>query len=122
VASKHFPKTAAAQKFGLRDLNWFFRQWVYGTGLPTYSLEYEVVTKPDGMFVNGIVKQDGVPADWQMVLPLVMSFDGGQEARTTVGAVGASTPFTLKVPMKPRKVELDPYSWILSERTTSRSK
>jgi hypothetical protein len=122
VASKHFPNTPTAQKFGLRDLNWFFRQWVYGTGLPTYQLDYEVVTKPEGMFVTGTVKQDGVPADWQMVLPLVMSFDGGQEARTTVAAAGASTPFTLKVPMKPRKVELDPYSWILSERTTSKGK
>ena len=122
VASRHFPRTPIAQKFGMQNLDWFFRQWVYGTGLPSYQLEYEVVTREGGMFVTGVVKQDGVGADWVMVLPLVMSFDGGQEANTTVSVTGPSTPFTLKVPIKPRKVELDPHSWIISERTTSRSK
>ena len=60
--------------------------------------------------------------DFVMILPLVLSFDGNQEARTTVAASGPVTPFELKVPIKPRKVELDPFSWILSERTTSRAK
>jgi hypothetical protein len=122
VANQHFARTPIAQKFGLRDLDWFFRQWVYETGFPTYQLDYEVQTQPDGMFLTGVVTQLGVPANWQMVLPLVMTFDGGQEARTSVGAVGPSTPFRLKVPMKPKKVELDPFSWVLSEKTTSKGK
>jgi uncharacterized heparinase superfamily protein len=72
--------------------------------------------------LTGTVKQDNVPADWQMVLPLVMSFDGNQEARSSVLANGASTPFQIKVPAKPKKVELDPFSWVLSEKTVSRGK
>lgn len=120
VANAHFARTPTAQKFGLRNLDWFFRQWVFGTGLPTYNLDARVVTKEDGLYVSGTVTQQGVPATWVNVLPLVLSFDGGQEARTTVLANGESTPFELKVPMKPRRVELDPFAWILSERTTSR--
>jgi hypothetical protein len=57
-----------------------------------------------------------------MVLPLVMSFEGNQEARTTVRAAGASAPFELKLPASPKKVELDPFSWVLSEKTTTRAK
>jgi aminopeptidase N len=123
VASQHFARTPTAQKFGLRDLDWFFRQWVYSTGLPTYQLEWQRRDDPDGsMFVTGTVRQDNVGADWQMVLPLVLSFDGGQEARTTVRAEGQSSTFELKVPARPRRVDLDPHQWVLSERTTSRGR
>ena len=123
VASAHFARTPIAQKFGLKDLDWFFKQWVYGTGLPMYSMEYEVKPNPaGGLLLTGVVKQDGVGPDFQMVLPLLMSFDGNQEARTTVRAAGPSTPFEIKVPAMPRKVELDPFNWVLSEKTTSRGK
>ena len=116
LASLHFARTPIAAKFGLTNLDWFFKQWVYGTGLPSYSLEYETVTQPDGTLVlKGVVKQTGVPADWQMVLPLVMSFDGNQEARTSVRATGESSTFEIKVPLKPRKVELDPFNWVLKK-------
>ena len=63
-----------------------------------------------------------MPADWQMVLPMVMTFEGNQEARTSIVAKGPSTPFEIKVPIKPKKVELDPFNWVLSEKTISRGK
>jgi len=123
VASQHFARTPIASKFGLRDLDWFFKEWVYETGLPTYQMEYETVTQPDGsLMVKGTVKQTNVDPDFQMVLPLVMTFDGNQQARTAVRAIGPSSTFELKVPQKPIKVELDPFSWVLSEKTTSRAK
>ena len=123
VASQHFARTPIASKFGLRDLDWFFKEWVYETGLPTYQMEYETVTQPDGsLMVKGTVKQTNVDPDFQMVLPLVMTFEGNQQARTAVRAMGPSSTFELKVPQKPIKVELDPFSWVLSEKTTSRAK
>ena len=123
VASLHFARTPNAGKFGMVNLDWFFKQWVYGTGLPTYALEYETKTTEGGaLMLTGTVKQTGVPDDFQMILPLVMTFDGDQIARTTVRANGPSTPFELKVPLKPKKVELDPQQWVLSEKTTSRGK
>ena len=122
VASQHFARTPIAQKFGLRDLDWFFRQWVYGTDLPSYQLEYSIKTQPDGIFASGVVKQDNVGADFSMVLPVVLTFDGGQEARTTVRATGPSTTFEFKLPAAPKKIELDPFSWVLSEKTTTRAK
>ena len=123
VASQHFARTPTAQKFGLRDLNWFFRQWVYGTELPSYQLEYEIKSPPEGgTFLSGVLKQDNVGKDWLMILPIVISFDGNQEARTTLRAAGPSTPFELKLPGKPRKVELDPASWVVSEKTLTKGR
>jgi aminopeptidase N len=123
VASLHFARTPIAGKFGLRDLDWFFNEWVYGTGLPTYQMEYETVAQPDGsLLLKGTVKQTSVDPDFQMVLPLIMTFEANQQARTSVRAVGPSSTFELKVPQKPTKVELDPFNWVLSEKTTSRAK
>jgi aminopeptidase N len=123
VASLHFARTPIAAKFNLQNLDWFFKEWVYGTGLPTYQMEYETAAQPDGsLMLKGTVKQTGVDADFQMVLPLVMTFEGNQQARTSVRAVGPNSTFELKVPQKPKTVELDPLHWVLSEKTTSRAK
>jgi hypothetical protein len=123
VASRHFAGTPTARKFALRDLDWFFRQWVYNTHLPTYTLEYEFKPNPDGSVnIAGVVKQDNAGPDWLMVLPVVLSFDNNQEARTTVRAQGPSTAFELKLPARPRKVELDPDMWVLSEKTLTKGK
>lgn len=124
VASKHFSNTPIANKFGLSNLDWFFKQWVYGIGLPTYQMDYTVAPGADGaLMLKGTVKQDNVGPDFQMVLPLIMSFEGNQEARTTVRANGPSTSFEIKLPAgaKLTKAELDPYLWVLSEKTTTKA-
>jgi len=121
VANEHFAKTPIAQKYRLKDLNWFFAQWVYKTELPSYQLEYQLVDQPDGStLVKGFVTQENVPEGWFMPLPLTFTFNNNQEARGTVHAYGAKTPFEIKLPMKPKKVELDPQKWILSEKTSTK--
>lgn len=122
VANEHFAKTPIAQKYGLKDLNWFFHQWVYQTNLPSYELEYQVQDDAGSVMVTGTVTQQNVPEGWFMPLPLVFSFGGDQEARGTVHAYGPKTPFQIKLPMKPKKVELDPHEWILSEKTSTKGK
>ena len=122
VAGEHFARTPIAQRYSLRDLNWFYRQWVLQTELPSYTLEYEITKHADGSpLIAGVIRQDNARPNWQMVLPLVLTF-GNQVARPTVAAAGPSTPFELKLPAVPTKVELDPAGWILSEKTTTRAK
>ncbi len=123
VANAHFAKTPIAQKYKLQDLNWFFNQWVYQSGLPSYQLEYQLQDQPDGsVLISGNITQENVPDDWFMPLPLVFSFDGNQTARGTVHALGPQTPFTIKLPKRPKKVELDPNDWILSEKTSTKTR
>lgn len=121
VANEHFVKTPVAKKFGLRDLNWFFAQWVYDTYLPSYTLEYSVEAQPDGSFMlKGNVIQENVPENFFMPLPLVINFGGDRVAMGSIAADGPKTPFNIKLPAKPQKVQLDPNSWILSEKTTTK--
>jgi aminopeptidase N len=109
----------------MTNLDWFFNEWVYRTGLPTYNVDYEMKDQGDGTFlVTGNVQQLNVPADWVMPLPIVFTLSTNQVARTTILAKGPSNPFqlTLRLPSKPVKVEIDPSSWILSEKTTIKGK
>jgi aminopeptidase N len=123
VASEYFAKTPIAQKYSLSNLDWFFDQWVDQAGLPAYTMEYALQDQADGTcVVAGTIHQDGVPASWVMPLPVTLTLGNGQTARTVVIAMGASTPFQLKLKGRPAKVELDPQSWVLSEKTTTKGK
>ena len=121
VAGEHFVKTRVAQKFGIRDLDWFFQQWVFSTALPSYRLEYSIEPDGDAFLIKGTVFQEGVPAgeNWFMPLPLVIRLDGDKVGRALVYAMGPQTPVNLRIASKPKAIELDPDMWVLSEKTTA---
>ena len=120
IANEHFAKSPIGRSYGMRDLNWFFKQWVYQSDLPSYQLNYHFEDQPDGkVLMTGTVTQDHTPGNWLMVLPVALTF-GGNVAYTTVIADGPSAPFALKLPARPSKVELDPQRWILSDNTSTK--
>lgn len=121
VANEHFARSPIAKKYGMTNLNWLFYQSVYKTALPSYELQYKVEDQPDGkVLISGTISQQNAPEDWMMILPVKISFGGQQEALGTVFVRGASSPFQIKLPMRPKKVELDPDRWILSEKISTK--
>jgi hypothetical protein len=72
--------------------------------------------------LTGTIRQENVPPHWVMALPVVLTFTNNQIGRAVVRAEGAESKVELKLPLRPVKVELDPLSWILSERTTTKSR
>jgi aminopeptidase N len=122
LASERLQNTALSRKYGYKDLNWFSRQWVLESYLPSYHLAYHVEDAPGGGFLlAGDLYQDGVPESehWFMSLPLVIHLPGGKVARGTIAALGAKTPVKINLPLKPEKVELDPDLWVLSDKTAA---
>jgi len=121
VANEHLKDTPLAQKYGYKSLNWFFQQWVEGTGLPSYKLKYHIESDAKGPILKGDLLQEGLPdnANWFMPLPLVIHFPGDKIARGTIAAQGLHTAINIRLPQIPDKVELDPDMWILSARTTT---
>lgn len=121
VAGEHFARTPIAKKYGIKDLNWFFSQWVWQTALPSYRLEYSIVDQPDGKaLVKGTVFQENAPDDWAMPLPVVLKFGENQWASGTILAHGPQQPINIMLPRKPESVELDPDFWVLSEKTSTK--
>jgi aminopeptidase N len=124
VVNERFPTTPIGRRLQTKDLDWFFRQWVYQTGLPSYALDYHIETQADGSFLlQGTLSQDDVPNDWFMPLPVRIETGKGRQALGVIYARGPQTPVRIRIGERPTKVELDPDRWILSAKTlTHRTK
>jgi hypothetical protein len=121
VASEHFARTPIAKRYRIANLDWFRAQWVENAYLPSYRLEYTLEPQPDkSVIVRGTVYQDNVPDNFITVLPVEAKFGKDQVGRFLAGAQGPMTPFAVKLPGPPDDVQLDPYRWILSEKTSTR--
>ncbi len=120
VANEHFASTPIAQTLQIKNLNWFFEQWVYESAFPSYELSYWIEPQPDGSaIVHGTVKQTDAPAQWAMPLPVVVHYTKDKVGRGIVLALGPERPATLRLPQVPESVELDPDRWVLSNKTTT---
>jgi aminopeptidase N len=122
VMNAHVGQTALARKFGYKDLNWFYRQWVLQAYLPTYRLTYELEDQADGnVLVKGTLAQGGIPdaEHWFMPMPLSITLSKGTVAIVPIAVEGKESSFRVKVPGRPQKIELDPELWVLSEKTST---
>jgi hypothetical protein len=122
VANKNFANTAIARQFNLKDLDWFFDYWVYGTGFPSYRLVYHLEPQPDGSaMVKGNLFQEGLAEDakWFMPLPVTVSFGKGTVEHYILATTGRQTEVSFKVSATPDKVELDPELFVISSRTST---
>ena len=123
VAGAHFANAPLGKMFGLKDLNWFFQQWVFEAKLPSYRMEYRIEPGDNNTaVVSGTLFQENAGPNWFMPLPVVFKFPGDQLGRAAVYANGPETAFKIPMPMKPNSVELDPDWWILSEKTSTKRK
>ncbi len=121
VVNEHFARTPIAQKYGMQNLNWLFSQAVYQSELPSYEMQYKITPEADGkVIVSGTVTQKNAGQNWVMVLPVKFGFGGKQEAMGTVIVQGPSTPFQIRLPAMPSKVQLDPDRWILAENVSAK--
>ncbi|UCE66832.1 MAG: hypothetical protein JSU85_02140, partial [Candidatus Zixiibacteriota bacterium] len=64
------------EEFTGEDVNWFFDQWVYGMEIPEYKFGYTYSATEDGKYgVTCNVKQEKVPDDFQMLVPITVLFE-----------------------------------------------
>lgn len=121
VASAHFVNTPVAKNLRLKNLDWFFQQWVYEARLPSYRLEYTIEPGQNGQVVlNWTVVQDNAGPNWFMPIPVVLKFPGDKKASAIVYVKGLKTSSKITLPAKPSSVELDPDYWILTEKTITK--
>lgn len=115
ASTEDFQRTV--EKHAGMNMGWFFKQWVYNTGIPSYKYSYNVEEAPGGKYkVNLRVKQENVPADFQMHVPVLIDFGDGKAARMRVLVRGASSePQLPLMPLKPEKVVFNDLGSVLCE-------
>jgi hypothetical protein len=96
-------------------LNWFFNQYVYGTGIPHYEFHYEVKSANGQWTLTGNLKRSGVPEPWMDVVPIFVERDGKQVRLGIVGASKPDSPISVNLPFNPGKVQVNSNEELLAE-------
>lgn len=112
IVERHMTK--AMDLNGNHRMAWFFREYVFGTGLPRYSISYRLRPAVGGKWtVAGTLTRTGVPANWEDLVPVYGRFREGDAELGLLAARAPRVRFEITVPEKPRKVLLEDSARIL---------
>ncbi len=113
IVEKHMSKTMDLAGNG--RLDWFFREWVYGTQIPKYHFEYQITPADSGKVnLHMTVTQSDVDDQFVMLVPVFADFGKGMVRIGQLGVHGNSTrKADVVLPMQPKKVALNAYKDIL---------
>jgi len=96
-------------------LNWFFNQYVYGTGIPHYEFHYDVQSANGQWTLTGTLKRSGVADTWIDMVP-VFAEPGGKQVRLgLINSTKPSTSFSVNLSFNPGKVQLNSNEELLAE-------
>jgi hypothetical protein len=100
-----------------KDMDWFFDQWVYGTGIPEYNFSWSSNLLKNGNYlVQCRVYQENVAKDFQMYVPIQVSFGDKGVARLRLLIDGNKTDFDLpEMPFKPEEITFNYLESVLCE-------
>ncbi|HEY0547668.1 MAG TPA: M1 family aminopeptidase [Pyrinomonadaceae bacterium] len=93
-------------------LRYFFAQWVEGTGVPEFQVEYQIIRTRSGKFVTrGTVRQSF--ESLRLPVELSLRSEGGNTQLTTVRMDEKSEDFSFESTGSPVEVSVDPNNKIL---------
>lgn len=108
---------------GDKKMDWFFTQWIYGTEIPRYRLDYTLTPEADGKCLLSFkVTQSEVSQGFRMPVPIYLDFDGSKLVRLgEVKIFGSSTTEEIKVtlPQKPKRVLINANYDVLASESVS---
>ncbi|HXM94908.1 MAG TPA: M1 family aminopeptidase [Candidatus Dormibacteraeota bacterium] len=106
--------TPAMDLDGGRSMEWFFDEWVRGTGIPHYRVEFSTRKTDQGYLVRGKLFQTGVPQSFIASVPLYSNIPAGRNSLAArVIAIGPETSFQFFANAAPRKLAIDPQMTLL---------
>lgn len=106
--------TPAMALEGGRSMEWFFEQWVRGTGIPHYRVEFSTHHTDKGEAVRGKLFQTGVPRSFITSVPLFANNGSGHIIFLgEVVAAGPETSFHFITQVPPHKLVIDPQMTLL---------
>ncbi len=82
-------------------LDWFFNEYVYGTALPSYKIDYSFDKDANGDVVFGLkVTQSGVDDKFRMIVPIYLELADGRVANLGRARLIGNSSVDQKVPLK----------------------
>jgi len=110
--------TPAMDLEGNRRMDWFFDEWVKKTGIPHYSVKFEVKPRGNEFVVAGRLEQSGVDDLFTAPVPLYATRPGPGSKPVLLGVVittGPETRFRFTSRIRPAHLSIDPHMTILCQ-------
>ncbi len=100
MVEKHMTQEMQAVSNG--NMDWFFNEYVYGTALPTYKVDYSNVEKSaDGTPVLSFkISQSGVGDSFRMLVPIYLELEDGRSVFLGRGKITGNSSIEAKVPLR----------------------
>ncbi|MEX2302861.1 MAG: M1 family aminopeptidase [Bryobacterales bacterium] len=108
-AARHLPAAWPDPKLEI-----FFDQWIYGTGIPKYKLEYSTKGKAPRIEFRARLTQQNVPNHFTALVPVRIDTLPGRSTTEYIRSDGAVTEFNLVLRNPPSSVTLDPHKNVLA--------
>jgi hypothetical protein len=114
MVEKHM--TRAMDLEGNHKMDWFFNQYVYGTGISQYSLRAAVEPTPDGKtHLKGALTRSGVPESWKDVMPVYGHLGDKTFRLGTLSATHSTEPLDYTLPGKIDRLTINDFDDVLTE-------
>lgn len=95
-------------------MEWFFAQYVRGTNIPHYKVQFTSKRTEKGFQIRGKLLQSGVPESFIAPVPLYAATNLGRSVYLgTVTATGKETSFSFTSTTEPHKLLIDPHRTLL---------
>ncbi len=115
MVEKHMTREMNVTGDGKMD--WFFNQYVYGTALPAYKLDYSIDGAAEEYSLALKITQSGVDDNFKMLVPLYLELGNGRIVRLGAAAMTGNTTVEQKVPLglkeKPKRAMLNYFDDVL---------
>jgi hypothetical protein len=86
---------------GNHRLDWFFNEYVFGTALPTYKIDYTFEKDANGDVIFGFkVTQSGVDDKFRMLVPIYLELADGRTINLGRARLTGNSSIDQKVPIK----------------------
>ena len=108
-ASTRSFEAAVTRAFG-GPMTWFFDQWVYGVDVPTYRSDLEVsplVDQDAPYLLHGTIRQEDVPEDFRMPVPIMVHFDGRAPLARRVWVDAREVGVEIPLPTEPTDIAVN---------------
>jgi len=114
VTTAHFQQIV--EKYTGIKMDWFFKQWVYGTDIPEYQFSYTTELIPaEGYKLSGNVITNNVSDDFIMYVPLQIEFENGNKAIVRLLIDSKDYNFVLpNLPNRPKELIFNPFESVLA--------
>ncbi len=97
-------------------MDWFFNEYVYGTGEPQYNFHATTEATADGKtHIKGEITRAGVPDNWKDAVPLYAHIGDKTVKMGLISVTGASAPFDFAIQGKVDRVSINDFEDLLAE-------